>query len=418
MKFPIARLLAFLFLSGTIFSACLTNYSYSFTARVLDAKYRPIPNASITITYDRGFAAGEQYFTTSPRLTSLDGTTSFNINNPGQAVNREFDCRITLQSSVIGTAANRTIVEGGRHGSIVDVVLADAYPLSMNVRDQKGNVISGAVITLNNQTFVSDSSGNLNLHASKGSLLYYVNFKEASENGIIDVNEDTRFDVIIPASSIKIEVSDEFGNPLDFSLKILNLSKSVSGGIYTNPVIYGENIPYDITYLNSKKSGILYPAEKSDVRVVFDKSAPKFGKIELDPKSSSLIRLLIPISDEGIYSSGIDSKSLIVRYKIDGESSYRTATSYVSARGVYASEFANISSGKIVQFDVSVKDAEGNIASVDGRLQIPTLAPVTTPDQAVSEQGTPLLYIVIGLIALFLVGFLAFRIIFPPKISG
>jgi hypothetical protein len=410
--------LVFLLILSASFSACLSNYSYSFTARVLDAKLRPVPNASVTITYDRGFAAGDQYFTSEPKLTSWDGTIQFFIDNPGQAVNRDFDCKITLEARVFGGSKNKTIIEGGRHGSLVDVVLADAYPLRINVRDQRFNPLGGAIVGLNNETLNVGSSGSILLHAKAGSIPYFVNFKEASENGIIDLNDDTIFDITIPAHSIKIDVSDEFGNPLSSSLTILNSTKTISDGSFSSSLIYGENVPYEIRYLNAKKSGIIYPSEKNEIRVVFDKTSPKFGKIEIDPKSTSLIRLLIPVSDDGVYSSGIDSKSLTVRYKLDGESSFRNAVTYVSTRGIYASEIMNVSEGKIVNFVASVKDGEGNLASVDGRLQIPISAPVTTPDQAVQEQGTPLLYIVIGVIALFLVAFLAFRIIFPPKISG
>ena len=99
--------LVFLLILSVSFSACLSNYSYSFNARVLDAKFRPVPNALVTITYDSGFAAGEQYFTSEPRLTSSDGSIQFFINNPGQAVNRDFDCRIILEARVFGGSKNQ-----------------------------------------------------------------------------------------------------------------------------------------------------------------------------------------------------------------------------------------------------------------------------------------------------------------------
>lgn len=415
---PLLFSLVFLLILSASFSVCLSNYSYSFNARVLDAKLRPVPNAFVTIKYDRGFAAGEQYFTSEPKLTSSDGTIQFLVNNPGEAVNRDFDCRITLEAHVFGGSSNKTIIEGGRHGSLVDVILADAYPLRINVRDQMFNPLGGAIVGLNNETLTIGPSGSIYLHAKKGSIPYFINFREASENGVIDLNDDTNFDITIPAHSIKVDVSDEFGNPLSSALTILNSTKSLPDGSFSSSLVYGERVPYEITYLNAKKSGIIYPSEKNELHVVFDKTSPKFGKIEIDPKSTSLIRLLIPISDDGVYSSDVDSKSLTVRYKLDGESSFRTAVTYVSTRGVYASEIANVSEGKIVNFIATVKDGEGNLASVDGRLQIPISAPVTTSDSAMQEQGTPLLYIVIGVIALFLVAFLAFRIIFPPKISG
>ena len=128
-------LVLFLILSQVTFADCV-GYNDSFDARVVDAKYRPIPDAEVLVKYDRGATFGEQYFITPVYHTDSEGKAHFHIWNLGTTA-RKMDCNIYVNGSIGGRTKEVTVI-ANEHGPIVDVQLNDVYPVRFYVRDQLG----------------------------------------------------------------------------------------------------------------------------------------------------------------------------------------------------------------------------------------------------------------------------------------
>ena len=179
MNFRYAILL--LLISQLAFATCI-GYTDKFDARVLDGKMRPLAGADISVKYDRGASFGEKYYTTPAKKTDQNGIVHFDLFNQG-TLTREIDCSIEITGSA-GNANNKTKIIAPQHGSLIDIVLGDVYPVNFYVRDHLGAPLEGASVTLGGITKKTDPAGKTMYYFQTDNYTYLASYKDGKQNGV------------------------------------------------------------------------------------------------------------------------------------------------------------------------------------------------------------------------------------------
>lgn len=270
---------------------CSGGYNDSFDARVLDAKLRPVPDAMVIITYDRGQSFGQQYFTTQPRQTDSNGIVHFNLINGGTNT-REIDCSIVVNASC-GGESNITTVYATDHGSPVDVFLP-LYQIRFHVTDGLGGPLTNATVTIDNLGRTTDASGLAAFSLDAGTHDYLASYLDGSQAGQLDVSDDATVEAALLGHNVTLEVTDDFGNPLPATLFIFNKTFQLGNGTFGSVKTFGSNIPYRTEYKGIVLEGVIVPSQIPNVKVVYDLHAPVFGNIRSDVNGSRY-RLIMPV---------------------------------------------------------------------------------------------------------------------------
>ncbi|MBI5227458.1 hypothetical protein HY988_02615 [Candidatus Micrarchaeota archaeon] len=398
------------------YAECVGGYNDTFYARVLDAKLRPVSNALVSATFDRGATFGPQYLTTPNRTTDNLGQTQFTLINQGTN-SRTLDCKIKLVGQV-DAVSNTTTIEANVHGDIVDIFLS-VYPVLITVKDQFGVPLPNAVVTFDNTTLKADDSGSMLMFNTIGKHNYLVNYLDGKEAGTFEIAGDERKDIVIPYHSIGIVVMDEYGKPLDADISIFNKIYQTKNGQFAYAKSFGDQISYKVDYNGSEIQGNIIPESKPNVTVVYDLNAPVFQNIK-DITTDNRPQLIIQVVDLGQYASGVEAKSVRVNYRIQKgeEQVWTSATTFTSGKNTFTTQFPVIEPNSIVQFHIEAQDKAGNIALLDGSFstmkaknqsnQTPQNDTNTQPNPK-NDQGIPLLYIIIGAIIVIFIIYMLFR---------
>jgi len=404
--------------SGSAFADCV-GYTDIFDVRVLDAKYRPIPDANVTVKYDRGALFGEQYFTTPIQLTNGSGMAHFEVYNQG-TLSRPIDCKIIITGSVGGSSKVVTVT-ANVHGTPVDVALGDVYPVKFYVKDQFGVPIPNASVMLGGAIKKTGSDGIAEYRYKKGSYTYFASYMEASQAGTLSVVDDTNYEVLFSHYRITIDVIDDFGEPLNATLTISNSTSVLENGHYENNKTFGEEIPYVIDYQGRVSEGKIIPAENPVAKLTYDIHSPLFDKIEQEMVNNRP-KLTITVSDPGQFSSGVDFGTFKATYNLEQGAPWSQAVTYTSGRNTVAVEFPELPENSIVQFRAEIKDKAGNKATVEAKFSATSEQPPQNntqnqtgpPPQPDQKQEIPLIYIVGGVIITIIAIYIVIRIKYKP----
>ncbi|MBU1166155.1 hypothetical protein KKF81_04340 [Candidatus Micrarchaeota archaeon] len=393
-------------------------YGDEFQVRVLDAKYRPIPEASVWITYDRGTSFGDKYFTTPVNYTDSNGMVDYYIRNMGTGT-REIDCDIDISASVGGSTRSRTI-EANIHGTPIDMVMDDVYPVMFYVRDQHRAAIQNSTVTIDGKTEKTNEYGSVKFFLKKGDHDYLATYLDAKQAGTITVNDDDAYEVLFEPNELEIHVLDDQGNKLHISLFILNQTFDLEDGYFQRDKIFGNSIEYTINYNGVVKGDVIDPASKNNLTIIYDLRSPLLESVDVQTQNNQTT-LLITASDPGIYASGVDVSSISVLYKLGtaaSDTDWNTATTFSTGHNTFTADLGQLPSNNIMEFKIGIKDREGNSAIITGKFST-LFVPVpqnNTQNQTITQpiedtgQEIPLIYIIGGVILVILAIYLLIRI--------
>ncbi len=404
-----------LLLCSFTYATCVGGYNDTFNVRVLDAKLRPVANAQVSLTFDRGVSFGSQYLTTPLRTTDASGEYQFAVFNQGTNT-RTIDCTIKIYTQV-GLANTTTIITANTHPPIVDIPMK-VYPVLFNVQDQFGKALPNAVVTFDSDTQIANYLGAVLMYNNKGNHTYLVNYLDGKQSGIVTVYDDMTQDIVLTHHDVEVHAMDDFGNLVNANISIFNSTYPVQNGDFKYKNSFGDNIPFSVDYNGTVQRGSIIPALSTSATVVFDLHAPLFQDIK-NIIQNNKPALTIQIIDPGQFASGVNAQSIQVTYKVQdaaNNAAWTSATTFTSGKNTYTTQFPEIKPNTIVQFHILVKDRAGNSASVDGSFS--TANDITQPPQndtnpqikTPNDQGIPLIYIIIGGIIAVLVIYVLFRI--------
>lgn len=356
----------FLIILSTSFSAaCNTMFSDELNIRVLDAKNRPLENATVTVTFQVDKTTAKGYTTTLPLLTSSDGTTYVKIQNLEQ-VSSNVDCNIVINAEYDGKTAKKTVIANS-HENLIDLKL-DVYSIFLTIKDSEGKLLEGALASANLIQSKTNNIGFTVLRVGAGTKTLFITYGGATRQYTVQVNDDTTYAVSFFLKDVVITVLDDYGNPL--------LSKaSWSGKEYQSdangkiivPSIGVISPSITVIYQGLTKIPDMDLDRQTEYTVVFDMTPPKIISV-VDKKENNLVKLLITIEDPGEYSSNVDPSSFSVRY--DTGSGWNNAKAYKQGTDLYVAEMQGIELNSVVYFEIYVKDYDLNSVSLPGTFSV------------------------------------------------
>lgn len=410
-----------LLLATSIVSADCEGYIDSFNVLVVDAKLRPVEGAAVQVKYDPGTSFGEKYYATPARYTDSSGKLSYIVRNQGTST-RSSDCTITINATKSGVKKTES-VEANRHSNNI-VIKLPIHRVFMRVRDQYGQAIENASISIRTEIKQTDEYGQAIYSLKDGEYEYFVSYKGGKQSELIEIDDDLIKEVILEHHPLKISIVDDQGTLVKSNITINNETIEVLDGKVEYDEVYGDEVDYLVEYEGIEKQGTIDLTLRKEKKIVFDLHAPDFGAVSTtgDP---SLTRLMIPVTDEGEYASGLDFKSIQVSYRLeptDATTPWNDAIVFASSVDTFMADFPDLPKNSIVQFRIEIKDNEGNKATLEGRF-----SPPETPDpqenQTVpnggnggqphenggNEQEIPLIYIISGVIITVLIIIIVLR---------
>jgi hypothetical protein len=327
-------------------------------------------------------------------------------------------CRVSTASA--GGSTKKVVITANKHGSPVDLIFTDVYPVRFYVRDQERAPLVNASVMVGSITNNTDSSGMVKFFYKVGTYSYFASYLDAQQAGTLTVENDTGFEVIFAHYAISLDVMDDTGEPLNVTFTIAGQRFEAADGHFENGRVFGEEVSYTVEYMGLVREGVMTPASEPSITIIYDTHSPMFGDI-VPGESGGRPQLTIPVSDPNQHASGLDLSSMKVLYKIepsDETSPWSSAVTFTSGRDKFTAQFPELPPDSIVKFRIEIKDMEGNMAEIDGKFStLPVEVPQnntqnqTNPPEPPEEgQGIPFYYILIGVIIVILAVYMVFRL--------
>lgn len=365
-----------------------------FSVRILDANLNRVYDGTVWIKYDPGIPA-TPYYQTPPKALDSDGKVHFEVfNQANELTIRSIDCNLIIHVDA-GGSSNEITLPFAKHSSIIDVQIKDIYPLDFYVRDDANIPINNASVYVSGITKKTDKTGHTTFYFKNGQYDFLASYMEGKQDGLVTVSAGTQYEVKFHSSPLNVWVFDDQGNALNSNITIFG--KTISGTNASFDRVYGTLFDYSVEYRGITKTGLIDLTKKTDANVIYDLNPPTFGQIEA-VETNGFMRLNLPVTDSGKYSSGVDTKSFRVLYKLvpsEATTPYSSAQVYNAGLNLYYADFLNLPPDQIVEFKADVKDKEGNKASIDGRFVTTKTLPTNTtniPNPPPNTDSSPLIY--------------------------
>ncbi|VVB98006.1 Uncharacterised protein [uncultured archaeon] len=362
----IATIVFLLLAFSSFFAAsCSPGYEENATIQVIDGMGRPIPNATVQITYQVDQTTGKGYATTAPRYTDSNGIAAFTFRNQ-EVLQDRVDCEYTI----IVTYDNKKAVQKAtvnEHGAIITVAL-DVFALNIQAVDQNGNALSGAEITAGGVKKAAGDDGKATVLLGSGRVNVTLKYGQGLVSREIAIQNDTDYYYQVGVYDLLLHVVDDRNAPLVVNATIggktfqtdENGTVSVKKLLTAKPAI-------KTNYRGLERSLDADLAVQDEYYLVYDLHAPMISNM-VASEDQGRIALDMTVIDEGLRASGLAQDGIKVRYSF-ANTDY-VAPVFVKAKDRYETLLGNIGSNGIVEIFVEAKDAEGNIRDLRGYFSV------------------------------------------------
>ncbi len=344
---------------------CVPGFEETAAIQVVDARVRPIANASVQITYQLDKTTGKGYTTTAPKLTAADGTVTFVFRNQ-EIIKERVDCEYTIIASYDNKKVEQKVTVG-KHAQTITVQM-NAYLLSIQAIDQDGNALTGAELIVRDIRKKAGGDGKVGMILGNGSANVTLRYGDGSVSRLIQISNDTDYSFQVGVYWLGIYVVDDANMPLD---ALMNISGKI---LYTNVDGYAEvkklltaRPEVKITYRGVEKTLDTDLAVQDTYYAVYDLHAPKISNLGARNDDGSIV-LDMYVVDEGVRASGLAPDGIKVSYSFGGTD--YSAPVYVKARHKYEALLSGIEKEGVVEIAISARDNEGNIRSVKGYFSV------------------------------------------------
>lgn len=354
------NVLLLLLLASAAFAAeCEAGFRDGVRVQVLDARYRPIPNASVTFTYQKDYTTGKGYITTNLLYTDANGKVSTTLTNTEQLDSR-VRCDITINATYDGVTKIKRITAG--HHLADEQVRFDAYSLTVKAVDKYGAPLALSPIRVNAMESTTNDRGLAYFIVNKrNDVDVAVAYRGAVVSKRISVQNDTFYTLQALLYNFMLNVMDDTGSPLDAIILVdtqeyNGSSVSIQDTPLARPTV-------SVTYGLLTKSPEIDLSQRESYTVVFDLTPPGITNVgvQLTPAHDMLISFVV--EDANTYASGPSADDITVSYNIGGVT--RTVPAFVQG-GRYVAEISRPADNSLVRFTITAKDKEGNMKTVEG----------------------------------------------------
>jgi hypothetical protein len=347
-------------LASAVYAAeCEAGFRDPVRVQVLDAKYRPIPNATVTFTYQKDYTTGKGYITTNPLYTGADGKVSTVLTNTEQLDSR-VRCDIKMNVTYDGVTHTESIT--AQHHLADEQVRFDAYSLTVKAVDKSGAPLANSPIRVNAMQSTTNGLGLAYFIVNKNSNVdVAVSYRGAVVSKRISVQNDTFYTLQALLYNFMLNVMDDSGNPLDAIILV-----DTQG--YAGSAVSIEDTPLarpsvSVTYGLLTKMPEIDLSQRESYTVVFDLTPPAITGVGAELTAEHDLLISFSVEDPHTYASGPSADEITVSYNVGGVT--RTVPAFVQG-GKYVAEISRPPDNSLVRFTITAKDKEGNTQTVEG----------------------------------------------------
>jgi hypothetical protein len=354
------NVLLLLLLASAVFAAeCEAGFHDPVRVQVLDAKYRPIPNASITFTYQKDYTTGKGYITTNLLYTDANGYVSTTLTNTEQLDSR-VRCDITINATYDGVTKVKRIT--AEHHLADQPVQFDAYSLTVKAVDKYGAPLALSPIRVNAMESTTNDRGLAYFIVNrKDNVDVAISYRGAVVSKKISVQNDTFYTLQALLYNFMLNVMDDSGNPLEATILVdtqeyRDSSISIQDTPLARPTV-------SVTYGLLTKSPEIDLSQRESYTVVFDLTPPEITGVGVQMTANHDMLISFNVEDPNGHASGPSADDITVSYNVGGVT--RTVPAFVQG-GKYVAEISRPADNSLVRFTITAKDKEGNMQTVAG----------------------------------------------------
>ncbi len=352
--------LLMIILAPVIFAAtCEPGFSDPVSVQVLDARWRPIQNATVTFTYQRDETTGKGYVTTSPLQTNSEGRVYTVLHNTEQLESR-VRCDIRINATFDGVAKTSSIT--AQHHTSEQQFQFDAYALTLHAIDKYGAALVNNSVRANKQEGTTDSRGLAYFIVNKkADVEVAVVYRGSVITKDISVQNDTYYTLQALLYNFNLNVVDDNSTPLEADIRVDSQEfRSSNVSIADTPVARPS---VSVAYGTLTKNPQIDLSQRESYTVVFDLTPPNINNVQVNMTPSMDMRIKFDVTDPNQLASGPSLDDTVVTYTIGGTT--RTTAVYVEG-GKYVAEITRPPANSLVRFTILTKDKEGNMKTVEG----------------------------------------------------
>ncbi len=354
--------------SAAFAATCEPGFRDTVRVEVFDAKYRPIQNATVTLTYQKDYTTGKGYVTTAPLYTGADGKVTTTVINSEQLASR-VRCDIRINVTYDGVTKTRTITAGYHLAD--EQFQFDAYSLTLKAVDKYGAPIAGAPVRANSMESTTNSAGLAYFTVNKkNDVDAAVVYRGAVLSKKIPVQNDTFYTLQALLYNLMLDVVDDNNNPLDATISVDSQEYSGSSVSVQDTPLARPSVR--VTYGILTKVPEVDLSQRESYTVIFDLTPPEITDVSVQMTQNRDMKLRFTVTDPNPLASGPSAQDITVSYNIAGTT--RTVPAYVEG-GKYAAEITRPPENSLVRFTITAKDKEGNTKTVGGEYLVQPASP-------------------------------------------
>ena len=348
-------------------------WTETFDLYVVDKLHRPIPNATVKVTYQYNTVVGKRTLTFH---TDERGHVYIMITNVEQT--GLSDPTIVVKSCK-HLSCNTTITRVGRIRGRMYQTLS-IYHIEFLIKNGNQAAVPGMEINVDDEMATTNDRGRALLYLSPGTHDVIIQYGGGTVTKTINVQNDSLFVFTIPLYNVVINTINDVGEPMATKIMIGNRTFTSNGSlvIHNYP---GEYIKVQAQYGMVIKTVEANLSLQQEITIVFDQTPPQIMSINAT-RSTDQITITLKAQDPEIYASGINPEGVEAVYVINGDEYH--AKGHQAGKNTYVITLQNVPNTATLVVDISVEDMDGNIAR--SRVQI---SPYSIPQDQNQPQHGP-----------------------------
>ena len=348
-------------------------WTETFDLYVVDKIHRPIPNATVKVTYQYNTVVGRRTLTFRTNERGVAHIMITNVEQTGLS-----DPTIEVQSCK-HLSCNTTITKVGKIRGRMYQTLS-IHHVEFLIKNGNQAAVPGMEIQVNNETATTNERGRALLYLSPGTHNVVIQYGGGSIVKTIHVQDDNLFVFTIPLYNVVINTINDLGEPMATKIMIGNRTFTSNGSLIIH------NYPGDYIKVQAQYGMVIKTVEanlslQEEITIVFDQTPPQIMGINAT-RSADQITITIKARDPEIYASGINPEGIEAVYVINGDEYH--AKGHQAGKNTYVITLQNVPNTATLVVDILVEDMDGNIAR--SRVQI---SPYNVPQNQKQPQNGP-----------------------------
>ncbi len=336
-----------------------SQWSENVEVRVLDAKNRPLPNATVNITWqvDHGRPGA-----TPNKLTNARGRVNFTLIDL-DIFNDTLDPYFYVY--VKYGELTRSTQYTNNDGPMPRTTQLPVYQVTFLTKDNSGAPISVSLDIDGTFHVKSSADGTVMVPLSASSHTVLVKFRDSQKSIPITVSDDVTIPLQLQLYQLQVRVIDDTGAPLEAQVYVGSDTVNTDKDGYAYFFNITDPRPLLTVHYGQFKKEISVGLDSlNHTAVIFDLHKPAISNLQSVFNGSSL-QVRANVADEGDYASGLaqNNGSVKLIYSFGSRPDTASVPMYAAGYNLFEAYIKLPEGERTVHYTVEVVDAEGNLAS-------------------------------------------------------